>query len=779
MPTDPNYSNPPSTFRGQYLNSAGTDTSSATSEEGSGQTLDLAWLIGVIRRRLGLMAIVTVLLSGATGSLIIWKAKETKKSFDGSFQVLVEPVTAEGRLAKLSLLAQTGTSVGAAELTKVGVDKADLVDYETQIRVLTSPKILTPVVGELQAQYPKITYPQLIGGLKLSRVSYVRDGKEVGTKILEVHYNDENPEKIQVVLDTLAKAYLQYSLQERLTSLRQGIQFIDEQLPELQQRVDTLERQLQKLREQYDLNFPQLTADGLAQQRNHVERQRIDLQAQLEEARATYRSRQQEIEAGNSLAILSRDPNNIYNSLIIQRYNVDAALALESSQFLENSPPIQVLREKQENLERLLLEEAQKAQRTLAAQITDLEARASYLAQTERRVKRRLDVFPGVLRRYSDLERNVAVATDSLKAFLEKREALKLDASQREVPWELISPPDLWRTPSGGLRVSSAVDVKRQVAIAVILSALVGIGVGFIAEIMDAVYHSPEELKGSTKLPLLGAIPFVKALEKYEKQARKLIARGKVEKNPYLLLPAPDYSPAYLEAFRSLYTNISLLGSRQRPIRSLVVGSATPNDGKSTIALQLAKTAASIGQRVLLVDADLRRPQLHLRLGLRNERGISDIIQNDLSLNDVIQQSPTESNLFVLSGGLVASDPIKLLSSPKMEHLMEQFQGFFDLTIYNTPPLVGLADANLLAANSDGIVLVVRLEKTNRALVAKALEGLKISGASVLGAIANGVQQEHHSGAELDYLRNYHQPLLAEQEALNSPKMYQQNVDRP
>lgn len=768
MATEPNYPIHPSAPRGKFLDPAGGDRPLAPLEESSGQTLDVAWLIGVLRRRLGLMAIATLLLSGAVGSLIVWKAQQAKKTFDGSFQVLVEPVTAEGRLAKLSLLAQTGTSVGAAELTKVGVDKADLVDYETQIRVLTSPKILQPVVKELQAQYPKITLAKLIGGLRLSRVSYVRDGKEVGTKILEVHYSDENPEQIQVVLDTLTKAYLQYSLQERLTSLRQGIQFIDEQLPELQQRVDTLEGQLQKLREQYDLNFPQLTADGLAQQRNHIERQRIDLQAELTEAKAKYRSHEQEIAAGNSLAILSKDPNNIYNSLIIQRYNVDAAIALESSQFLESSPPIQVLREKQENIERLLLEEAQKAQRTLAANIQDLEARAGYLNRTERQIKQRLERFPGVLRQYSDLERNVSVATDSLKAFLEKREALKLDASQREVPWELISPPALWRTPSGGLRASSTVDVKRQIAIAVILSGLVGIGIGFIAEILQAVYHSPDELKGATKLPLLGAIPFVKALEKYEKQARKLLSRAQ-EANPYLLLPAPEYSAAYFEAFRSLYTNISLLGSRQRPIRSLVVGSATPNDGKSTIALQLAKTAASIGQRVLLVDADLRRPQLHLRLGLTNQRGISDIIQNDLSLNDVIQQAPTEGNLFLLSGGQSTSDPIKLLSSPKMEHLMEQFQGFFDLTIYNTPPLVGLADANLLAANSDGIVLVVRLEKTNRGLVTKALEGLKISGASVLGAIANGVQQERHSSAELDYLRNYRQPLLAEQETLNSP----------
>ncbi|MFP4008993.1 MAG: GumC family protein [Spirulinaceae cyanobacterium] len=738
-----------------------------------GQTLDFAWLIAVIRRRLGVMALSTILLSGAIGSLIVWKAKDADVFYDGSFQVLVEPVTAEGRLAKLSLLAQSGTSIGPAELTKVGVDQADLVDYETQIRVLTSPKILNPVLKELQAKYPDMSYTNLVGSLELNRMNYVKDGKEVGTKILEVRYRSDNPEQLEFVLDILAKAYLQYSLQERLTSLRQGIQFIDEQLPELQQRVDTFQGQLQNLREEYDLNFPQLTAETLAGQHNYIERQRIDVQAELTEARANYDNLRRAVASGNPITILSRDQNNTYNVIVSQLYNVEAQIANQSSTFLEDSPPIQVLQEKQANLEQVLQEQALKAQESLEIKISDLEAREQYLSRQEQELDQKLARFPSVLRRYSDLERNVLVATDSLKAFLEKREALKLDASQREIPWELISPPDLWRNPRGIPLQSSEVDLKRQLAIGIILSLLIGVGIGFITEITHTVYHTPDELKNGTKLPLLGAIPFSKSLRKHEKQIRKLVARTYTHHgdNPFLALPPPEQTASFLEAFRSLYTNISLLGSKQRPVRSLVVGSATPDDGKSTIAFELAKTAASIGQRVLLVDADLRRPQMHYRFGLTNERGLSDALQSDLSLNDVIQQSPTQSNLFVLSGGHIPPDPIKLLSSQKMAHLMEQFQGFFDLVIYNTPPLVGLADANLLASNSDGIILVARLGKTDRALVKKALEGLNISGASVLGVVANGVKG-NISNNDAIYHQNYYQPQLIQEEAPSSPLAY-------
>ncbi|MGD2183560.1 GumC family protein [Lusitaniella coriacea] len=705
-----------------------------------GQKVDLAWLMAVIRRRAGAMAIATFLFSGISGGLILWKAESAKVFYDGSFQVLAEPVTAEGRLAKLSLSAQTGTSVGATELTKVGVDQADLVDYETQIRVLTSPKILTPVVKELRAKYPKLNYTSLLIDLELSRISYVKDGKEVGTKILRVHYRHEDPEKVKFVLDTLAQAYLQYSLQERLTSLRQGVQFIDEQLPELEKRVNTFEAQLQTLRQNYDLSFPAQTAGDLSAQKRNIDAELMGVQAQLEETKASYDNLQEEITTGNPIAILSRDPNNLYGSLIDKLYTVEAQIASQSTQFRESSPPIQVLREKQENLQRLLVEQAEKSRQTLGVRIQDLEARERYLQNNKQQLDRKLDVFPSVLRRYSDLERNVAVATDSLKAFLEKREALQLDASQRKIPWELISPPDLWRTTTGQLMTSSSIDKKRLLAVAVILSLLAGIGVGFIVEILDAVYHTPEEVKGLTKLRLLGTIPFVKSLQNYERQLQKQIRKAQALDAPNLFLPQPEYPGAFREAFRSLYTNISLLGSKQRPIRSLVVSSAAPSEGKSTIALELAQTAAKIGQRVLLIDADLRRSQLHLRLGLKNEKGLSDALQSDLSLNDTIQQAPMDSNLFFLSSGSNVGDPIKLLTSSKMEHLMIQFQGFFDLVIYNSPPLLGLADANLLASNADGIILVVRLEKTERATVMKALEGLKMSRASILGVVANGMK---------------------------------------
>jgi capsular exopolysaccharide synthesis family protein len=721
-------------------------------EESDQQTLDMAWLFGVVRRRALVMAGVAIAMSAFAGSVIIYKSKKIVKVYEGAFRVLVEPVTAEGRLARLYLQAQSANE-GVADLSKIGssVEETSLVDYQTQIRVLKSPEILEPLAEKMKAKYPDISYKSLGASLMISRVNYERDGKQAGTKLLDVRYQDEDPRKIKWVLEQVADYYLNYITQERLTTINQAIKFIDSQLPKLQERVNQLQGELQRLRQQSRLTLPEITSRSQADQVSSIQTKRIDVQAQLAEARQFYENAKQQLDSGNIMSLLALNPK-AYETLLTQLNSVEAQIAVDSAQFREDSPPMQTLREKHQNLRSLLQREAERSLKNIADQVQQLEAREKSLAQKEDTLNQQITQFPSVLRQYGDLDRELSVATDSLKLFLEKREALQLGAAQQQVNWQIIAKPDIIRDETGQPVSITVKQTSRQLAIAVILCTLLGIGVGFLVEVLNTVFHTPEEVKGATKLPLLGVIPLAKGLQKIAPApvpeaagvappSGRTLVLGKARK-------AQQYtsSPA-LEAFRSLYTNIRLL-SPQAPVRSLAIGSAAPGDGKSTVAIHLAQTAAAIGQRVLLVDADLRRPQLHTRLGIPNVRGLSDAIVSDIGLNDVIQRShsvwseelPGEDNLFVLTAGPIPNDPIKLLSSKKMLYLMEQFQAFFDLVIYDTPPLAGLSDGNILAAHTDGMVMVVGIDKTDRSMVKKSLDGLKISGASVLGVVANGAK---------------------------------------
>ncbi|RMH78593.1 MAG: polysaccharide biosynthesis tyrosine autokinase [Cyanobacteria bacterium J007] len=709
--------------------------------ESDEQSLDLAWVFGVLRRRALVMVGVTIALTVAAGTVIVSLSRQTVYEFEGSFRLLVEPLTAEGLLARQYLLSQTP----GVDVQRIRIEDNSLLDYETQIRVLRSPKLMIPVVKQLKSQYPKLEYNSLLSNFSINRVSYEQDGKKQGTKLLQVNYRDENPKKIQFVLEQLAKAYLEYSRQERIATLRPGLEFIDQQLPILRGEVDNLQQQMEQLRQQYNVLNPERSGNTLHEYAVGLERERVGVQAQLAETRMAYANLINQLRDGAAAAILANE-GKAYEALIGQLQRQDTEMAIKSSLYLEESEPMKVMREKKESLMNLAQEEAQNAIERVAGRLRELEARDRSLAQAQAALDAKLSELPVVARQYADLERELQVATDSLKELLTKKQALEIDTAQQEIPWQLIEPPSLRRDANGNLIPTTFKQTKRQLLLAGILSFLVGVGAGFLVEVLITVFHSPEEIKGGTKLPLLAVIPFAKELKKSRKPRKTLGSGGawSSDRGSNLLLARATTTQTYtssplLEAFRSLYTNLRLL-SYEKPLHSLAIGAAEAGDGKSTVAVNLAQTAAAIGQRVLLVDADLRCPKIHEKLGLANLRGLSDTIATDISLNEVIQQSPVDDNLFVLTAGPLPNDPIKLLSSRKMQCLMEQFQDFFDLVIYDTPPLVGLADANILAAQSDGMLLVVALAQTDRNAVKKALEGLKISGATILGVAANGIR---------------------------------------
>ena len=162
-----------------------------------------------------------------------------------------------------------------------------------------------------------------------------------------------------------------------------------------------------------------------------------------------------------------------------------------------------------------------------------------------------------------------------------------------------------------------------------------------------------------------------------------------------------------------------------------------------------------MGWRVLLVDADLRLPKIHTMLGLPNEQGLSNVISTNFPVLDAIQQAPLWDNLFVLTSGQIPPDPIKLLSSKKMHNIMEQLRQEFDFVIYDTPPLLGLADSSLLAPHTAGIMLVVRMGKTDRSVLMQVLDQLKLSRATVLGTVCNGVKRSNNTGSYYNY---YYRP---------------------
>jgi polysaccharide biosynthesis transport protein len=682
-----------------------------TESEGIGEDWNFRDFLGILRRRSLIIAGVALLVMIA----VVSSSLKQKPEYEGNFRLLVEPVNDDSK---------------AVDVVKdANLDKSSL-DYESQIQVLKSPELMGNIVKELQKSYPEIDYGSLIKSLTIIRLGE--------TKIIEVRYQSNNANKTQAVLEKIAKNYSNYSKEKRQTKLRQGIQFVETQLPSLQKRVDEIQKDLQLFRQKYDFIDPDTQAQQIAAQVNNLSGQRLAVNQQLAQARANLAGLQ-----GKEGELAALNNATVYQQLIIQVGQLESQIAAESARFQEDSPSIRTLKDKRDNLLPLLNQEARRFLNVkfadVATQVKTLEVQSEELAKAEQKLEQRRKQLPVLARQYTEMQRNLQVATESLNRFLTTRETLQIQVAQTELPWQLIQAPTKSEAP-----VSS--DVKRSLITGFFASLAIGIGIAILIEKLDNTYHTASALKEKISLPLLGTIPFEKQIQNAQHGTSKQnipivrVTDSLRESVPGLAV-IPDqgksnYSPKFLEALRVLCTNIQLLSS-DRPIRSIIISSAMSGDGKSTVAFHLAQIATAMGQRVLLVDADLRQPTIHTLSNLNNLWGLSNLISTNLPVGEVIRKVPSMNELSVVTSGPIPPDPTKLLSSEKMKRLMEEFHNTFDLVIYDAPVLVGLADASLIAPHTNGILLVVRMDKTDSSVLKRALDNSKLSRMNVLGVVGN------------------------------------------
>jgi len=683
---------------------------------------DLRQFLSVVRRRTWAIAGVATLVMG----FVVQSTFSQKPIYEGQFRLLVEPVNADNKLSELT------SSLGA--LSNDNKLSQSALDYETQIQILRSPELMNGVVKSLQNRYPGIDYNTLMENLTI-----VRPGE---TKILEVQFQGNSPTEIQIILNTLSKAYLDYSLVERQTNLRQGIRFIDKQLPGLKQDVEDLQDQMQLFRQQNDFIDPDSQATQITGNVNNIEQQRLVIDQELAKARSYSDTLQ-----GQSGAVAALNEAPVYQNLIGELREVETQISAELTRFKPGNINIRVLEEKRDNLLPVLRQEAQRilgiklAEATTQIQI--LEVRSQALVQARGQADQQVRQLPALGRKYTDLQRELLVSTEALNRFISNRQTLQVQAAQTEIPWQIIEAAQLPEFP-----VSP--NIGRNLILGLLASGLLGISAALLLEKLDNVYYTVEDLKAKTKLPVLGSLPVIKELTKESDtlvQSANWFAKLLRFSSPLRsVLGQPGYlgDAGFLEALRVIHTNIQLLSSDQ-PIRSLIISSAMPGDGKSTVATYLAQTAAAMGKRVLLIDADLRKPQLHHLLNLPNGLGLSNLISNDLKISQVLHRPESIPGLTVITAGQIPPDPTKLFASRKMQSMMDKFQQTFDLVIYDAPPLLGLADASLLAPYTDGLILVVKIGQTDRAALTQALERLKPSQIPVLGIVANNVQRSFES----------------------------------
>ncbi len=192
------------------------------------------------------------------------------------------------------------------------------------------------------------------------------------------------------------------------------------------------------------------------------------------------------------------------------------------------------------------------------------------------------------------------------------------------------------------------------------------------------------------------------------------------------------------EAFRTLRTNISF-SALDRPYRTIMTTSAGPEDGKSTVTANISVVMAQAGSRVLVVDCDLRKPMLHKHFNTDNHRGLTNLLAQNLEISEVILPTEVEG-LWFLPSGPIPPNPSELLGSQKMKSFLEKAAGMYDIVMIDSPPVIAVTDASVLAPLVDGVVLVVKSGITRIDMVKEAKAQLEKVSARIIGVILNGVK---------------------------------------
>ena len=440
-----------------------------------------------IRRFLKMLQRRAVIVAGVAGIAMVVAINGVINQppvYRSSFRLLVEPVNADNNIPDIATPSRPGTGQG--------------LDYETQIQVLRSPELMKKLVDQLHLLQPDINLSNVTGNLSIMRL-----GK---TKILEVSYQDDDPAKVQAVLEQAVQVYLRYSLAERQTNLRQGIQFVEQQLPALQERVNALQDELQTFRQRYRFIDPSSQTDQISQQTKALVQQQQELEQKLLQARFARSTMQ-----ATTGATAALNASTVYQGLLGQLRQLETQIATELTRFQPQSLTMRILAEKRANLLPLLRQEAETALGAKLAeatiQIQSLEIQQQALKQVQAQVEIQTQRLPILSRNYVDLQRELQIATDSLNRFQTSRETLQIQAAQTEIPWQLIQAP---ATP----QVPLPSNIDRSLLIGLIASLGLGIGAAMGLEKLDSSFHTVDELKAQTRLPVLGVLPLYKPLER-------------------------------------------------------------------------------------------------------------------------------------------------------------------------------------------------------------------------------------------------------------------------
>ena len=699
--------------------------------------IDLRELLLVLRRRKGVILLFTLLIF-LIGSLITLNIQPTYKSTttiqiesEESAKVLSFDVGITGDSANSEFfqtqyeLLQSRILAGKV-IEDLGIDQEAVNNRDSSALSAATQYVKKLVTwnNEDKPVYELGKYPQedkFLAGLSIAPVKK--------SQIVSISYEDNDPQFATDAANAVAENFIELTAERRKQASSDARRFIKNELKAAELELRRLERELTEYAREVELiQTGDENSQSLVSQRTaEVNRALAKAEATRIEAEASYRNLQS-----------SQSTLNVLNSPTVQQ--LKQSLAQLQDEYQKNLKRYKPGYPDMVNLKRLI----NKANARLNLEITRVSKssknllRDYYLAAKEREssLKAELETQKEdlLLQRdkgiqYGSLLRGVEIQQRVFKDLLLRSLEIKIASGAATSNIAVVDPAIL---PYAQLKPN----IKLNLALSSVLGLFMGVVIAFLLEFMDDRIKSSDELKRLLGLPILGVTPEVK---------------GK-DPTTHALATAEQPTSALAESYRSLRTNL-LFSSIEGVPKVLALTSAIPSEGKSSSCMNLATAFAQASNKVLVIDADMRKPTIHKRLKLDNSKGLSNFLTHQAEIDEVIQKTIIDG-VSVVTAGPLSPNPSELLTSRRIEEIFNLAPEQFDLVILDCPPVMGLADALVLANKANATLLVSAFGQTSKRAIQDAHERLKQARANLIGTVFTKVKTGGGYGYSYEY--SYH-----------------------
>jgi len=547
------------------------------------------------------------------------------------------------------------------------------------------------------------------------------------SRVITISYTSSDPAFTALAANTTAELYILDQLSDRGEATSRAGDFLSARVNEMREQVIRQEQEIA----QYRADAGIIDAGGITvyqQQLARVNEELAEARIALSETEARLAQVNELLESGAGLETAAA----VLNSALISRLREQEAEVIRKlsefqTQLRPGHPRLVQAENELTDLRGAIEREVQKVASNMRNEMQIARVREASIRAELSRIEGILEEQNQAQATLQSLGSELAANRQLYETFLERlKETDILENTEQEADARIISRATV---PGGPFFPKK----RLMVAAAIAFSAVVGFALAFLAEFMDSGFRSTAQLESQSGVAALGMVPAVQ--------------RSQLEgKRPHEFALARPNS-TFGEAIRSVRTGL-MLSSIDKPPRTVLVTSSIPGEGKTATALSIAITAAKSGQRVCILDCDLRNSSLHGYMDVPNQRGLSDLLAGQAELEDVIEIHPS-STLHYITAGSRAPNPTDMLSSEEMRVLIDRLAEMYDMVVFDTPPLMAVSDALVLMRDVDRTLFLVRWEKTRRETVLAGIKQALEAGANLAGTVLTQVNVKKH--ASYDY----------------------------